>query len=214
MPKKKPKISLNLSAYNRRELLRNTLESIFRQKPGLSFEVIVIDDGSTDDTESLKDEFPIIYYQTGNQRYEPQMHTPCNIAAKMSRGDIIIQQNAECYHWSDDVIAQLAAAVKIGKAVFATVINQPNTTLTEEELTLAVAEGVVNTTHYSGKRRMVPWFFCGAIMRKDWEKLGGYRNISHGVDVDFGNRMKEAGMIFEWLDDCIVIHQTHDKGEQ
>ena len=48
------KVSINIATYNRKALLDRTLESIFGQNVK-DIEVIVIDDGSTDGTEDLKD---------------------------------------------------------------------------------------------------------------------------------------------------------------
>lgn len=61
-------ISVVIPTYNRRESLKRALSSVLAQK-GVSFEVIVIDDGSTDDTRSLiAKEFPEIrYYFFENQ---------------------------------------------------------------------------------------------------------------------------------------------------
>jgi glycosyltransferase involved in cell wall biosynthesis len=56
--KSQPRISVIIPTYNRREMLRQMLESLARQRtaPG-EFEVIVADDGSSDGTEDLVDSF-------------------------------------------------------------------------------------------------------------------------------------------------------------
>ena len=48
----KPHVSVVIPTHNRRALLRHTLGAVMRQSD-VSFEVIVVDDGSTDDTQSL-----------------------------------------------------------------------------------------------------------------------------------------------------------------
>ncbi len=56
------KISVCIPTYNRRDLLRQTLESVFAQTYR-NFEVHIVDDGSTDGTdEMIKREFPQIKY--------------------------------------------------------------------------------------------------------------------------------------------------------
>src|SRR5881394_1714601 len=53
-----PEISVVLPTYNRSESLRRTLASLERQTfPAAKFEVIVVDDGSTDGTASVAAEF-------------------------------------------------------------------------------------------------------------------------------------------------------------
>ena len=216
MVKKTPKVSINICTYNRMQLLDYSLASIFRQEgSGIDFEVIVIDDGGDKSTEKLLKKYPKIRYEYfENYGYlEDGSSQAYNLAAEMSKGKIIIQQNAECYHHSENVIADLAAACKTHHPVFATVINRLGDprTITEKEIKQASGEDVATTTQYSGLSRQLPWFFCGAIMRKDWNDLGGYAIKKNQVDVEFGERMIAAGYDFEWLQDVTVIHQTHLK---
>lgn len=52
-------ISVIIVNYNTRELLRNCLRSVFEKTEGVSFEVIVSDNGSEDGSiEMVKQEFP------------------------------------------------------------------------------------------------------------------------------------------------------------
>ena len=62
-----PKISICIPTYNRKGLLKETLESIFMQTYK-DYEVVIVDDGSTDDTEQMiKDTgYPVRYYWQEN----------------------------------------------------------------------------------------------------------------------------------------------------
>jgi len=215
--KKAPKVSINICTYNRMELLDFSLASIFRQEGnGIDFEVIIIDDGGDKSTEKLIKKYPKIRYRYyKNHGYLTDGSSKAyNMAADMSKGEIIIQQNAEAYHHSENVIAELAAACKPQHPVFATVINRKGDprTITDDEIKTASGLGVANTVQYSGLSRQLPWFFCGAIRYKDWHDLGGYAVKSNGVDVEFGERMIANGYTFDWLPDTTVIHQSHPKG--
>src|SRR3712207_3238298 len=53
-----PRISVVIPTYNRSGMLRRTLSELTRQSiPPEEFEVVVADDGSTDDTRAVVDEF-------------------------------------------------------------------------------------------------------------------------------------------------------------
>jgi len=54
-PRLTPDISVIVVTYNRAEMLRNALDSLINQKTGdqLSFEIVVVDDGSTDNTAAV-----------------------------------------------------------------------------------------------------------------------------------------------------------------
>ncbi len=57
-----PSISVVIPAYNARQHLTECLESVFRQEVASAFEVIVVDDGSTDGTRDCLSAFPSVVY--------------------------------------------------------------------------------------------------------------------------------------------------------
>lgn len=63
----KPKVSVCIPAYNRKDYLRETLDSILAQTCK-DYEIIVVDDGSTDGTENMIREldFPVTYHWQEN----------------------------------------------------------------------------------------------------------------------------------------------------
>ena len=57
-PKSAPLISFGIPAYNRPHLLAETLASIAAQTAALDYEVVVCDDGQTDDNRRVVEQFP------------------------------------------------------------------------------------------------------------------------------------------------------------
>lgn len=55
-PQKSPSVSVVIATYNRARFLPETIESVFRQRFE-DFELIVVDDGSTDDTRAVLDSY-------------------------------------------------------------------------------------------------------------------------------------------------------------
>jgi glycosyltransferase involved in cell wall biosynthesis len=85
-----PTVSVILPTYNRKDLLRETLETLARQTyPGDRFEVIVVDDGSTDGTEAIAAEtfpFTLRYFRQSNQGDAAAR----NLGARQSQADILV----------------------------------------------------------------------------------------------------------------------------
>ena len=84
-----PSVSINLCCYNSEKYLRETLESIAAQTY-TDWELVVINDGSTDSTESIVSEFrdrkyPVIYHYQENKG----LGVSRNEALRLSRGDYI-----------------------------------------------------------------------------------------------------------------------------
>lgn len=62
-----PKVSICVPTYNRKDYLRETLDSIFAQTYK-DYEVVVVDDGSTDGTDKMLEQgdYPVRYYRQEN----------------------------------------------------------------------------------------------------------------------------------------------------
>jgi len=85
-----PTVSVIIPTYNRKHLLRETLNSIAQQtQPNDNFEVIVVDDGSTDGTAAIVAEtFPFVlrYFWQSNQGDAAAR----NLGAQQSQADILV----------------------------------------------------------------------------------------------------------------------------
>ena len=95
-PSPAPELSICMVAYQAVRYLKDCLESIYRNPPRRSFEVIVVDNGSSDGTaEMLREEFPQVrlIVNPGNEGYTH----PMNQALKAASGGYRIQLNRLFY---------------------------------------------------------------------------------------------------------------------
>jgi glycosyltransferase involved in cell wall biosynthesis len=102
------KTSIILATFNRPELLRLGLESINRQKIDFPLEIVVVNDGTNDDTErvcSMFKKLDIKYVFSGSRNEKELISRPPsvanNIGIQQSTGDIIILSCPEIYHLND-----------------------------------------------------------------------------------------------------------------
>ena len=86
-----PKVSICIPTYNRKDYLKETLDSIFAQTYK-DYEVVVIDDGSTDGTKDMIDKagYNLRYYWQENVGQA----TTRNRLTKLSRGQYIASINS------------------------------------------------------------------------------------------------------------------------
>jgi len=62
---------------------------------------------------------------------------------------------------------------------------------------------------YTGFLRVLPLFFCGMILKADWQALGGYKP-QLPTDMLFWDAMAKAGFQFAFTG-CLALHITHGR---
>jgi len=172
LPPEPVTVSIVMSAWNRAQLLERGLRSIFDQQyPGL--EVIVVDDGSTDDTALVCSRYPVRYFYRDRPEWSSQGPAQ-NLGFKMARGDIVIMQNPEVVHLQTDTISRLVEAIRHDDKlwVMANVVRQ-------------TSEGSTSTINGCSVAAHRPCnFFLSALWRKWLLEI-------HGFDEDYTNSWRD-----------------------
>jgi glycosyltransferase involved in cell wall biosynthesis len=199
------KTSIVITAYNRSKLLRSSLES-FRRQRFKEYEVIVVDDSDNAEdqkaTENVCAEFNVEKYIFMNRPATFEFRNPAlplNVGIKAAVGEVLIIQNAECKHVSDEVIYNLSCQVNYFTAVFASVSSrEPNGDFKEWY------------THSVHKR--YPYFFCGAVSAKLMNLIRGfdedYKFLGYD-DNDMADRLRSELVEMKFDDGIEVHHQWH-----
>lgn len=201
-----PLASVCLSTRNKAKCLDLTLASIASQRPPFPFEVIVVDDGSKDNTRQVCKRHGVRYFYMANPRYRNPA-TARNVAYRAARGTVIIPQSDDIIHISQDAIAKLASEIKAGEFLLAQTHNYQ----------YKDGKPVRFIQQYCGPKWRVPYFFLGAVFRKDLYSIGG-------CDEDFvepcfdDNWLSDclihgAGLQPRYVDDVLCHHQSHSFGQ-
>jgi glycosyltransferase involved in cell wall biosynthesis len=204
----KYRISIALATRNKAYFLKRTIESIARQEPPFSFELIIADDGSDDNTREIVESFEnckklnLKYVFLENNKYR----TPSwarNASYKIATGEIMIIQSDEVIHGKKDTIKQLA---KLKKDTFniATVYD------TKVDKNCNPVGGKIL---YTGKTERRPLFFLGSILREYVYAIGG-NSLRFPEpcceDIWFADCLiKGQSLKPEFRSDILGYHQTH-----
>ncbi len=89
-----PRISVIVPAYNCEKTVGATLEALCRQAfPSGQYEIILVDDGSLDDTKQVVEKFPQVKYFWQNNRGPSSAR---NFGAQQAAGEIIVFTDSDC----------------------------------------------------------------------------------------------------------------------
>jgi len=176
------KCSIVLATRNKAEQLDITLASIRKQKVPFDYELIVVDDGSTDNTKEICDRWDVQYYYISNYKYRNPSKAR-NKGYKKATGEIIIAQSDDVVHVRPDTIETLVKNLRVGEFLIAEVHNYE-------------FDGNVPTKfilEYSGLKVHHPYFFLGALWRTDLYAIGG--NDEEFIDPCYDDN---------WFADCLI----------
>lgn len=223
-------ISVVTAYYNRKKLFTRTLESMRPYYGKVDFEVIVVDDGS-DEAERLEDlqtDYPflrVIRLEKENKWYKNPC-IPFNIGFEAIKGDKVIIQNPECYHFGavlEYVHQHLQENDYLSFGCFS--LDKSTTNLDDLFFNTNLIENlIVENNKTFVKNGDLGWYnhsvfrpeayhFCAAMTKEDLYDLGGFdERYAKGVgydDDDFIWRIRQKKMNIKFIDDVVVLHQNH-----
>jgi len=207
------KVAICMTYFNRQKQLNKTLDS-FRQYNPKDFFVVIVDDESPEDIKLSNLPFAVTVIKMRDKHWtnpEPAYNAGINYAL-YSDADIIILQNAECWHGMDI----LTAAKTVTDKTYITFgcysqgeSEEPGSVVNNKGATFDGESAWYNHPIY----RPVGYDFCAAITANNIRKLNGYdERFSHGIgygDNYLLARIQMMGLRVLITDTPYVVHQWH-----
>jgi N-acetylglucosaminyl-diphospho-decaprenol L-rhamnosyltransferase len=232
-----PSISIIIATYNARGLLIDCLRSIYQNPPSESYEIIVVDDASTDGTaDAIQAYFPKVHLL--RNQINGHYARANNRAFEVARGQYLYLLNNDTLvlpEALDRMLAFLRGHPEAG-AVGSRLLNEDGTiqwsvkSLPNVGSALFGARSIITrlfpANPYSRRhllhlqRDMTKPFLAGyvssasiMIPREVVEKVGGLDvRLSYHVDADYCKRIADAGYRCYYLPTAIIVHLNHRGG--
>jgi len=219
----KIQLSIVMAYYNRKKLLKNTLDSISRSSKCRDIEVIIVDDGSDEfhRIEDLVSEYKFTTKVIRIEKEDKNHVNPCipyNIGFKNAQGDRILIQNPECFHVGDVIdyaIKNTDDSNYISFSTYALSKEQTDTfTINPIDLKSNPSKyGNMEGWYNHSKINPRPLHFASCLTKNNIDKLGGFNEeYSKGIgfdDDDLLLRIKANRLKVKICDSPFVLHQNH-----
>ena len=209
--------SIVIPVHNRAAITRQCLESISADPPGVPFEIIVVDDGSSDSTSELLEDYGD-EIRVVRRDVPGGFATACNEGAAAARGDYLIFLNNDTAPqpgWLDELVHYAEehpeAAVVGSKLLYPDgTIQHAGVIISQEGYPRHLYAGFPGDHPVVNKSRpFIAVTFACALVRKDlFEKVGrletAFRNSFEDVDLCF--RLAEEGHESHYCHKSVVYH--------
>jgi GT2 family glycosyltransferase len=197
-----PRVSVVICTYNGGSTLEQCLRSLLALNYP-DYEVIVVDDGSTDDTASILARFPNM---RAIQQENRGLSTARNVGLNAATGSIIAYTDADCFadsEWLTQLIYQLQRS---GAAA----VGGPNLTPEDGRLAACVAASPGQPSHVLVSDQIAEHIpGCNMAFRREaLEAINGFdpRYRKAGDDVDICWRLQQAGHWITFAPGAFVWH--------
>jgi glycosyltransferase involved in cell wall biosynthesis len=201
-------ISVVVPAYNSAGTLAATLQALAAQDLETAYEVIVVDDGSTDETAQIAERAAPLVSLVRRSRDESRgAGAARNAGVTAARGRWLAFTDADCVptrRWLGEGLAALARADFVQGAV-----------APDKSRKRMPFDHTVWVQHRSGLFETANLF----VSRADFERVGGFEDISDtstgrpfGEDAWLGWRLVRSGVSFEYCPDALVHHEVIPRG--
>lgn len=203
-------VSVIICTYNRARSLERTLNALETQTyPADKFEVIVIDDGSADETKQICERMQNLRPNFSYLRLETNGGLSCarNIGMKKAQGENLLFTDDDCIP-ANAWVEKLGAALFNGKSIVTGAVDTPRKTYIKLCHNISAFYGSIT----SEKKRSQS-YIVGANMgfaRSVLEELGGFQpNRRIGEDTELMLRARRAGYSASFVPDASVTHDPN-----
>jgi GT2 family glycosyltransferase len=208
-------ISVVIVNWNRKELLRACLESV-RGQTGVTFETIVVDNGSTDGSPGLAREFGAAVIQNDTNR---GFCAANNQGITAARGEFIALLNNDAEAEPGWLAALLRACSKspdVGMAASKVLVWEDPTRIDKvghlifpDGQNRGRGSGALDRGQFDGDAEVLWPDGCAAMYRKSMlDAIGGFDEdfFAYGDDAELGLRARIAGWRCAYAPDAVVRH--------
>ncbi|MFH8119628.1 MAG: glycosyltransferase [Candidatus Aenigmatarchaeota archaeon] len=203
-------ISIVIPAYNAEKTIANTIKALLKQNyPKKDYEIIVVDDGSTDNTVNVVKKFKKV-------RLIKQKHkgpaAARNLGAKKAKGSIILFTDSDCVpgkNWIKFMIEPFKNKEIVGVSGTYRTLNK------ESSIARFIGYEIERNHEVMKKKKYIDFIgsYSAAYRKNIFLKFGGFDEnfpIASGEDPELSFRISKAGYKMVFQPKAYVYHKHPD----
>lgn len=200
-----PTVSVIVPTFNGKDTLNLTIEALLSQSyPKHEYEIIIVDDGSTDGTSDFMREFPKIdYYMQANAG----SYSARNLGIGKAKGTILAFTDADCIpdkSWLEQGVKAIVSGryeILVGRIDF--LLSSKISAVEAYDINFHMLQEYYCKILHSGATANI------LVNRNVIEKIGPFdTKLRSGGDMEFCRRAKEMQLTIGYGDSVIVYHPT------
>ena len=205
-----PFVSIIVAAYNAEESIERCLEHLLNLDYP-DYEIIVVDNNSTDKTPGLIKKYNVIYL-IEEKRGWPAARSR---GIKYSKADFVANIDSDCFaekEWLKILISNLICDSQIGGVVGRTRVEEGKTLL---EQYYAECDPFSFEKYIGKKKQFIPWGGGNNLYKKQLFKKVGYydsERYTSGADIEFHQRVKDkSNYRIKYVPEAVIYHIARNK---
>tara|TARA_B110001450_G_C17635187_1_gene486878 strand:+ start:204 stop:1139 length:936 start_codon:yes stop_codon:yes gene_type:complete len=202
--------SIIIPLYNKEDFIKNTLNSVLKQS-FKKFEVIIVDDASTDLSLNIIEEFTDKRIKIIKHQQNRGLSASRNTGIKNSKTDYLAFLDADDL-WKPDYLNKIKSLItKYPKAhLFATKydVMLKNNKIIEYDFIIDNfnKEGIISNFFDNNLNQSIFYPSCLSVNKIVFESIGGYNeSISYSEDIDFNIR-SQSKFLMAYSDEALVTY--------
>ncbi len=210
-------VSIIIPVFNRLEYTQKCLESIFKFGSKYTFEIIVVDNASSDGTRGYLDSLGkkiITIHSDKNLGFS----RACNVGASVASGEFLLFLNNDTVvtkNWLDVLVEELETNIEVAiagsKLLFPDeTIQHAGVVFGEDKIPYHIYAREIKEKHYVNKKRKFNALTaaCMLVRKEIFDKVGGFdENFLNGYeDIDLCLKIRELGSDIMYCPESVVYH--------
>lgn len=205
-----PYVSVVVPVFNAERFIEGNIASLLSQSYLKDrYEIIIVDNGSLDNTSNIAKKYPVKYIE---EREVRSSYAARNKGVAAAKGDVIAFTDADCIADKDWITNGVQCLMRSGCDL---VGGRVNFILSSKRTAAEIFDSIVHMNNEMNIKKKRGAVTANMITYSEaFKKIGMFKaDVVSGGDIEWSNRAIEAGLGIQYCDRAVVDHPARSMSE-